>query len=351
MKKLLPVAIIFLFLLNSCVKKDMDPGCSVKGTWMGRWSTDDQEGTWMCNAHNQGTELNGYVFILFDMPNLENHGISFDGLLRDRQVSSKVYISGASLTIHGNVDTDSTANGSFSVSIGMKGSWQGVLLPALNLSVVDSFPLNIQNPYSLNIACDTDKKHLFVINGQAVTEYNYRGGFIRSFNTEHYGSICFDGNNLWLLDNGYNKIVEVDTLGNDISEFTCSIGYSDAIMFDGRNFYISSDYSRKIYNISKSGSPLGELDFAYTYITGIVKNQDDFFAISHSFPGTILAINSSGVPEKAFKFSNGYCYGLARDGEYLWCTVVRYINTSSNPHDPPSPPTTDVKLFKLKVNS
>jgi len=338
--------------LASCVKHDDgEPGCEVKGTWMGRWSAGTQDGTWMCNANNQGTDLNGYVFILFDMPNLENHGINFDGQLRDRQVSSKVYISGVALNINGNVDTETSASGTFSVSaIGMSGTWQGVKLPELNLSVVDSFPLNIQHPYDLSIACDTEKKHLFVSNSQTVTEFNYSGGLIRSFNTSHYGSICFDGNHLWVSDNGYNKIVEVDTLGNDISEFNSSIGYGDALMYDGLNFYLSSDYSRKIYKFTKSGTLLEEFDFTYTYITGLVKNQNDFFAISHSFPGTILTINSSGVPEKAFKFSNGYCYGLARDGEYLWCAVVRYISTSSNP-DPPTESSADVKVFKLKINS
>ena len=348
MKKSCGTLFIILVLLSACVKTNNDPGCSVNGTWMGRWDAGTQEGTWVCNAQNNSTNLSGYVFIWFDMPKLENHGIGFDGLIRDRQVSSKEYISETTLNINGNVETDSSASGSFSVSIGMSGTWQGVKLPELNLSVVDSFPLNIQFPYGMDIACDTERKHLFVISGKEVKEYSYTGNEIRTFSADYSGPICFDGNHLWYSDFDKAKVIEVDTFGNWISDFTNTIGYSDGIMYDSGNLTILSDYSRKMFTVSKTGTPISELSYSYTNISGICRYQNGCLVTSGTLAGTLFSVNSAGVPEKAYKFSNGYCYGLTRDGEYLWCAVVRYISTSSNP---PSPPITDVKLFKLKINS
>lgn len=348
MNKLIPIIVVLLTSCFSCVKKDDNPGCNVKGTWMGRWSAETQGGTWVCNVINDETNLNGYVSILFDLPSLENHGVSFDGILRDKQIGSKIYLSGVTITVKGGVETDSSAVGNFSTTIGLSGIWKGVLLPTINLSVVDSFSLDIQFPSNLNIACDANRKHLFIGNGNVLSEYSYSGGFIKTISTNYSGSFCFDGNHFWYSDSGKGKIVEVDTLGNTVSEFINPVNYIDAIIYDEGNLGLLSGYSRKIYTVTNGGASIRESDFQYILISGFCRYNDGYLAITNSIAGTIFDINSSGDPLKAFKFSKGYCYGIARDGDYLWCAIVRYISTSSNP---PSPPITDVKLFKLKFNS
>ncbi len=324
MRYFLGTLLITLGLFTSCVKTDNDPGCNVKGTWMGRWSAGTQEGSWVCNARNNGTDLGGYVFSWFDLPSLENIGISFDGFIRERQVSSKIYSSYFTLTVNGDVETDSIAQGTFKTNIGLSGTWQGNGIPLFDLSVVDSFPLDIAKPYDLDIACDAERDHLIIGNSNQVLEYSYGGVLIRSFSVDYSGNFCFDGNHLWYSDMSKNKIAEVDTLGASISEFTSPDYYNDAIMWDGENLNLISGYSRKIYTISKVGTALGELGYSYINISGFCKYGNGYIAVSNSLPGTIFTINSSGS------------------------TVVRYISTSSNP---PGPPITDVKVFKLRINS
>lgn len=345
MKTIFSVLIFSLTLLFSCVKNDNNPGCEVKGTWIGEWSASNQSGTWICYANNSGTEFNGYVFVWFDLPSLENVGLGIEGELRDKQVLFKHYFSGATLTVRGGVDTDSLASGRFDVSnIGMSGTWQGKRIPTLNLTVVDSFPMNITDTYDLGFTCDNVRNHLYISKSGEVQEYNYKGGLIRTFNIEKSGNVCFDGNHLWFLSSSYGKIIETDTLGVKKSEFNAKDYYSDAIMFDGINLKEISCYSRKIYTVSKSGVSLGSQDFSYLMITGLFKYEDGYLAISRSFPGTIFLINSSGVPQKAFRFTSGYLRGIAIDGNEIWCVSERYIVSNT-----PGPSNSIVKLFKLRI--
>lgn len=330
----------------SCVKHDSDPGCEVKGTWMGRWTAGTQEGTWLCNANNEGTNFGGYVFAWFDFPLLENHGLVADGTLRDSQISLKHYFSGATITVKGSV-TDSSASGNFSVSgIGVSGSWQGKKMPMLNILATDSFTLDVNESYIYGLACDAERNRLYIASNNEIMVYGYNGGLIRTFNVVKTGNPCFDGNHLWFCNGSYGKIIETDTLGNALSEFQAPNSYSDAIMVDGENLKVSSGYSRKIYSFSKVGTSLGSHDYAYLNISGFGKYGNGYLAISQTFPGTLFSMNSSGVPVRAFRFTNGNLYGLAIDGEDVWCISQRYIMSSNNP---PRPPTTDIKLYKLKL--
>lgn len=289
----------------------------------------------------------GYVFVWFDMPLLENHGIGIDGQLRDKQILSKHYFSGATLTIKGSVYSDSSASGSFTVSnIGMSGTWQGKRMPTLELSVLDSFAIDYSDSYQLDLACDPERNHLYITDNGTVDEYNYKCTLIRSFSVERSGKFCFDGNHLWFLNSGYGKITETDTIGGKVSEFNASDGYSDAIMFDGSNLKEVSGYSRKIFTVSKSGVLLGSQDFTYLMITGLCKYGDGYLAISRSFPGTVFLISSSGVPQKAYRFTSGYLRGIAIDGDEVWCLSERYVVSSTNP---PMPSTSIIKLYKLSV--
>jgi hypothetical protein len=184
------------------------------------------------------------------------------------------------------------------------------------LQVVNSFPSPSVTPRGLA----WDGTYLWHCDdGQnKILQLDILGNIISSFTSpgpEPYG-LAYDGTNLWVCDNTNDYVYEVTTDGEILSSFP-SPGNLYGIGWDGNNLWLTVE-GTSLYKMTKAGEILEE------YQIGDIARWSDLtfdgvnLWIAH-YEDKIAEVSIGGEVLKSFDI-DGHPIGIAWDGNFLWYT-------------------------------
>jgi hypothetical protein len=332
---------LFLLLpilgVTSCKNPAKDAGCDVNGVWLGHWQIDGGEGgTFMAPVSQVETNFEGNVFIRFDLPNLENHGVDFSGRVTNKNVRSIIEISGVNIRVDGSITNDSIVAGNFDVSLGYSGSYQGKKLMFKTIDMTEVYRLDNTTHWYDNILLvnhnlwlpDRSYNSILVINPSGEVVKNIPENFLT-------GAAAFDGENIWAYgydsEHGGEKIIKYDTLGNVLDYFDIPSNFVDAIAFDGDQFYYADNYNRQIFKTDPLWDITDSTDASFNSVKSFIFRNHDLFFIAGYRP-ELYRMNSTGEITEAYLFPAEHVQSITTDNNgSFWCLAEEYNFAENGP--------------------
>jgi hypothetical protein len=324
------VAIAMLVSIYSCENSDREAGCNVNGVWLGRWQIDGGEGgTFITPVSQNETRFEGNIFIRFDLPSLENHGVDFSGRILDQRVKCMIEISGVRISVTGDIANDSLVSGNFDVSLGFSGNYQGKKIPIQPIDVSEMYHIeNTNNWYGTILYVnntiwlpDNSNNTISVINNDGHIVKTLSGNFITN-------ASAFDGEHIWSYgydsENGGEKIIEYDTLGNILDYLEVPSYFVDALAFEGSQLYYADNYNRQVYHVDESGSIADSIPALYSSFYSFIF-RDHKMLFTPGYTSVIYSMNSMGEIDKACQLPIEHIQTITTDNNgTFWCLAVKY---------------------------
>ena len=352
---------ILLFVLGiiiiSCKKDttDLPAGCDVNGLWIGTWqSPGNTNGTFFAPVVQNNSAVNGNVYIRFDLPSLENIGVKFSANVHDKNVNSIIDFEEAAVKITGSVGNDSLVSGNFTISTGGGGTFNGTKIQTITPVLKEIY--SSHNGLT-GLICIGQRLWVWTSNGTyngwddykyVVKRINYDGSFIDSLLLPCSGSIMgnrisFDGEKIWQIDVGVNRIYVFDTLGNRLDTFNSPAYYADAIACINNQVYITDGYNRVTHILNSNAQELSTFPNEYISIGALCEFQQHLL-MSTTFYNTLLKTDMNGKIEKAYTLPE-QIVSICTNGETVWCLTQEYISSQT-----PGPGTSIYKIYEVQIN-
>jgi len=348
---------IFFIAFLSCQKeKDATKisGCDVNGLWLGTWnSPGNASGTFFAPVTQNNIDITGNVYILFDLPSLENDGVDFTAQVTNKTVKSVIDFSGVTVKINGSVDKDSTVSGNFEVSTGMSGVYNGTKIPT---SVPVITELYSTNNALASIVCIGQMLWVWTSSGiyandkyeYVVKRLNFTGRLVDSLllpgeGYSYENEISFDGYKFWAMHSGSSMIYTFDTFGNRIDTFSSPEAiHADAIACIDNQVFLTDGFNRVIHVFNYNTQQIKTIPIKYIGV-GAICTFNGNLLMGTTFYNTILKTDLNGNILKAYSLP-GNVISISSDGLNIWCLTQSYILNSTGPAS------TQYKILKIELN-
>ncbi len=339
MKTFFNISILFVVCLitSSCKHIEKEAGCEVNGVWLGRWQIEGgSAGTFITPVYQDETDFDGDIYIRFDLPSLENHGVEFSGKIREREARAMIEISGVEITAKGDVINDSLVSGTFQVSLGYAGTFDGRKIALQEVNTTEIYRIN--NSFSLFSSLlyvndnlwlpDRSADRIQVIDKEGLIKRTIQGNFLGNVST-------FDGEYFWTYkydsDFGNYRILRYDTLGTMIDGRLVSTSFVDALAIHNSAIYYADNYYRQVYIIDQAGAMLDNIPALYNNISSFVFSDENII-YSDLFSAVLYKLNSSGEFISAYQLPFDLVRCITSDGNgSFWCLSEEYIESTNAP--------------------
>jgi hypothetical protein len=334
----LPIIILISVVsFYSCENADREAGCDVNGVWLGHWQIDGGDGgTFITPVSQADTRFEGNIFIWFDLPSLENHGVDFSGRIIDRTVRCNINISGVDINVNGDVSNDSTVRGNFEVSLGFAGTYQGRKIRLSPVEITEVYKTGNTNNWCNNILWVNDHIWLSDMTHNTIMVIDMEGQLVRTMPENFINGVCaFDGEYIWTYgydtEQGGDKFIQYDTMGNILNYLAAPTYFVDAIAFDGSQLYYSDNYNRQLYKVNASGSATDSIPVMYNTCHSFVFGNQNIYC-SPGYASVIYLLNQMGEIDAAFELPVDPIRSITTDHNgTIWCLTEKFNLVDNGP--------------------
>lgn len=351
MKNSFPLFVLFfLFILvSACEKTEKIAGSDVNGIWVGRWQINDGEaGTFITPVNQDDTRFDGDIYIRFDLPNLENHGVEYSGRIRDSEVRTMIEISGVAINASGDVIDDSLVSGGFNVSLGFSGTFEGCKKTLQMIDVNEVLTINNTPVFSTQIIYVNGNIWLPYPANNCIKVYDLDGNLSTTIQENFLTTkSSYDGEFFWIYnydsEHGGDKIFKYDTLGNILNSFAVPSYFVDALAADNEALYYSDNYNRKIYEFNKSGEITDSISAAYNNVSSFHIYQN-YIIYGDGYSPFLYQMTTEGeiIAGYQLPIENIRCITSDSKGNF-WCLSDEYI------YDDMGPGTSNLTIYHFTI--
>ena len=266
------VLLVSLFIIACEDQNNKTADCDVNGVWFGNWEAEDgTSGTFITDVDQNETYFDGNIFIRFDLPSLENHGVEYTGKIEAKEAKVAIDISGVDIVGRGGVTNSNSVTGVFQVESYMSGTFEGEKLPSSNGEVTEVCRISNTNSWFPCIFYVNNNLWLVNISFDEIRVIDTEGNLLRTISPCFLSSpVTFDGTYFWTQqynsEEGGERIIKYDTLGNKLESFPSPTYYIDALASDNTNLYYADNYNRSIYKLDASLSVIDSVYMNYLFI-------------------------------------------------------------------------------------
>ncbi len=328
LKSTLLLFLVGLFFMACENKNNKTADCEVDGIWFGSWEAEDgTSGTFITDVVQNETYFDGYIFIRFDLPSLENHGVEYTGRIESKEARVAIGISGVDIIARGDVTNSNSVAGVFEVESYMSGTFEGEKLPLSTGEVTEICRISNTNPWFPGILYVN--KNLWLVNTiyDETKVIDTEGNVLRTISPCFLSSpSAFDGTYFWTYkydpEEGGKWIIKYDTLGNKLEMYPPPSYEVDALAFDNGNLYVADNYNRLIYKLDASLSVVDSVFIDYLYI-----NSFQFIDDRIVFPELgriIFSMSKNNVLSEAYRLPVEGIRGLTASNNTIWLLTEIY---------------------------
>ncbi|MGD2034213.1 MAG: hypothetical protein PVF73_04095 [Bacteroidales bacterium] len=336
-----------LFLIACENEKFAD--CHVNGIWTGRWESENGvSGTFFSDVAQNETALDGYISIWFDLPSLENHGTYYNGRIENKEARVAIEISGVDIIARGTVSGDDHVSGIFEVGTYMSGDFQGAKLTVLNREAEEIYRFSsnhYREPGLLYVnnklwLTGVSEDNILVIDTAGIPERTISGNFLD-------GPSAFDGINFrtyqYDQEEGGERMISYDTLGNKLASFPVPSYYVDAIAFHNNILYYADNFYRRIYQTDASLSGTDSIGINYYPINSFRFSGDQI--VFPALGDLLFVMSPEGKLTEAYRFAEDEIRSIAVHEDTIWMLAAHY-NYPDN-----GPSTIDCTVYRFRMEN
>jgi len=324
---------VIAFGSGGCKLGNEAPSVDVTSVWLGSWVGENhsEAGKLMLNLIQEGSKLEGSIYLYNDPPSTANVGTDIKGSVSGSDINFWMDSSDTNHRFTGMVEGGTILEGVINY-FGKKGTWTAEKLPTQPLEIAAQ--LNPPIPTYWRLAFDGKNILVGDVTSSDVYTIDLNGNILNRIHLSDWQlpnisfgeGIAAEGDSIFNPQQGKHILVHSASTGKpkdevgipfEVGNFTCAPGV----------FYATKMYAGEIYELTRRGVVIRQWG-CYQYIHSIAHNGQLVCAL---YPNKmIVGYDSSGRPTSAFRITlpadKEWIIGstLAWDGECFWIEAEDY---------------------------
>lgn len=335
LKSIILLLLVSLIIIACEDQNNKTADCDVNGVWFGNWEAEDgTSGTFITDVDQNETYFDGNIFIRFDLPSLENHGVEYTGRIENKEARVVIDISGVDIVARGGVTNSNSVTGVFQVESYMSGTFEGEKLPLTRGEITEVCRISNTNSWFPCILYVNNNLWLVNTSYDETIVIDTDGNVLRTISPCFLSSpATFDGTYFWThkydSEEGGERIIKYDTLGNKLESFPSPTYYIDALASDNINLYYADNYNRSIYKLDASLSVIDSVYMDYLFIRSFQFIDDRI--VFPELGDIIFSMSKNNILKEAYRIPVEGLRGIATSKNTIWLLSEIYHEQNYGP--------------------